>query len=168
MGEADLGLAAIAGLDASGALRALGAAANGLLAAEAHARLDRYGPNTIANERRSLPLLAFLAQFRRPLPLLLLALAAVDLATGQGASAAVIAAIVVLSSLLGFVQEYRSDLAVQRLRALVRTTVRVLGRAHRGQAGGAAPVECPIEDLVPGDILTQSAKSWLIRRFGID
>jgi len=147
-GAADL--AAIAALDADAALHVLGTGAAGLPAAEAKARLARHGRNALGGPRRRRPLPALLAQFGRPLPLLLLALAAVDLATGQSIGAAVIAAIVVLSSLLGFVQEYRSDRAVERLRAQVRTTARVL-------RGGAEAVACPLEELVPGDVVELAA-----------
>jgi Mg2+-importing ATPase len=69
------------------------------------------------------------------LPPLLLCLAMVNLLTGQQRAAAVIAVMVVLSSLLTFVQEHRSDQAAAKLRTLVRTTVTVL-RPHRRIAAG--------------------------------
>ena len=143
-------MAALAALDAGAALRALDAGAAGLSAAEAKSRLAEHGPNRIAGGQRRHPVLAFLGQFARPLPLLLLALAALDLATGQRISAIVIAAILFLSSVLGFFQEYRSDRAVERLRAMVRTTVRVL-------RPGSEAIEQPLEDLVPGDIVLLAA-----------
>ena len=140
----------LAGLDTSAALRALGSATSGLGPREARARLARHGRNTVTVTRRQPPLLALLAQFGRPLPLLLIALAAVDLVTGQGFGAIVILTIVLLSSLLGFIQEYRSDRAVERLRALVRTTARVL-------RGTGAAIECPLDELVPGDVVLLGA-----------
>ncbi|WP_229411165.1 MULTISPECIES: magnesium-translocating P-type ATPase [unclassified Massilia] len=149
-------LASLAGLDGDALMRQLETAPGGLSSAEARARLARHGPNAVAAGRRRAPGLAFLAQFARPLPLLLLGLSALDLATGQGVSAAVIVVIVVLSSLLGFVQEYRSDRAVQKLRAMVRTTVRVL-RRDGAEAGAAAAAELPLDELVPGDIVLLAA-----------
>jgi len=143
-------LAAVARLDAGAALRFLRSGAEGLSATEARARLARHGPNSVMEKRRRHPARALLGQLVRPLPLLLLGLAGLDLATGQGISAAVIAVIVLLSSLLGFVQEYRSDRAVERLRALVRTTVLVL-------RPGAPAAEHPLEELVPGDIVQLAA-----------
>ena len=148
-------LASLAGLDGDALMRQLETAPGGLSSTEARARLARHGPNAVAAGRRRAPALAFLAQFARPLPLLLLGLSALDLATGQGVSAAVIVVIVVLSSLLGFVQEYRSDRAVQKLRAMVRTTVRVLRRD--GAEAGAAAAELPLDELVPGDIVLLAA-----------
>jgi Mg2+-importing ATPase len=162
MGETDVnagapaGPAAIAALDLDAALNAFGSSAAGLAPDEAHARLLRYGRNVIAGPRKAHPLSLLLSGFARPLPLLLLALALLDLGTGQAISAAVIAAIVVLSCLLGFAQEYRSQRAVERLRALVRTDVRVFRRNPDGSAADT-PRACPLEELVPGDIVALSA-----------
>lgn len=72
-------LQAFAGIDSDAALRRLASSRAGLSAGEASARLARYGPNAVGDERRRHPVLAFLGQFAAPLPLLLLALATVDL-----------------------------------------------------------------------------------------
>lgn len=149
-----LTLAAAAALAPEAVLHQLGSSARGLSAAAARARLARCGPNTTAAECRASVPRALLAQLLRPLPLLLLGLAVVDLATGQGLSAAVIGSIVGLAGLLGFIQEHRSQQAVQRLRALVRTTVQVLRPA--GPDGGR-PVEGPLAELVPGDVVVLAA-----------
>ncbi len=154
MGTEPAALAAVASVDADEALRLLDTGPAGLAPAVARARRVRYGRNTVAATVRRPPLLALLAQFRRPLPLLLLALAGLDLATGQGISAAVIVVIVVLSSLLGFVQEHRSGRAVERLRAMVRTTARVL---RPGPVAGSLEIACPLEELVPGDLVLLAA-----------
>jgi Mg2+-importing ATPase len=150
-------LATIARLGNDEVLSALDTTAAGLAAAEARARLLRFGRNTIASEPRRVPLLVFLRQFSRPLPILLLALAGVDFATGQVISAFVIVVIVSLSSLLGFIQEHRSDRAEQRLRAMVRTTARVL-RSDAGKSPGSGrTLEIALEELVPGDLVLLSA-----------
>ena len=154
-GQARANLAAIAALDVAAVLRAFDTCAAGLTPAEAAVRLLRHGGNIVAGQHTGQPLALLLAGFAGPLPLLLLALAALDLGTGQGISAAVIGAIVVLSCLLGFVQEYRSQRAVERLRALVRTDAQVLRPAPDGRAG--LPCPCPLRELVPGDIVTLAA-----------
>lgn len=148
------GLAAVAALDADAALALLGSRATGLSGAEAEARLASFGHNGVAAEPTRHVIVDLLAQLARPLPLLLLALAGIDVATGQPLGAVVIGAIVVLSALLGIVQERRSGNAVRRLRALVHTTVRAL-RADADKAGGA--VEVPLDQLVPGDVVVLSA-----------
>jgi len=154
MGAAD-SVARVARLDADAALRLIDSDPNGLTDRDAAARLLRHGRNSVARERRRHPLRALLRQFARPLPLLLLGLALLNWATGQPISAIVIATMVALASLLGFVQEHRADLAFQRLRSLVRTTARVVRRAGGAAAGTA--VDLPLDELVPGDIVLLGA-----------
>jgi Mg2+-importing ATPase len=136
----------------SGALSArLNASPEGLTRREASARLARFGPNTVARERPLAPLARLVRQFLSPLPLLLLVLAALVWLTGEPAGAAVIAVMVLLSTLLSWSQEVRSGRAAERLRAMVRTTATVL-RRDRGQA-----VELPVARIVPGDIVRLAA-----------
>lgn len=155
----DTWLAAIALLSEDAALRRLCSCRAGLDASEARARLLRNGPNAVAPERRRTLLADLGARLVQPLTLLLLALSAVDLATGEWRGAALIATILVLSALLGLVQERRSDDAARRLRQLVHTTVRTLRpRAHEaGDTGTMDPAEVPLEELVVGDIVLLSA-----------
>lgn len=130
-------------------------------------RLEIYGPNIIAHEARHGVLRRFLTLLASPLSLLLLALAIVNLFTGAIGGAIVIAVMVVLSSLLSFVQEYRSDKAAERLRSMVSTTVTVLRKdapEEMGKSRNTAPdmpslthgsqrCEQPLARIVPGDIL---------------
>ncbi len=152
----DTWLAGIALLAGDAALRRLDSRGAGLDAGEARTRLLRHGPNAVAPERRRALLPALGARLAQPLTLLLLALSAVDLATGEWLGAALIAAILVLSALLGLVQERRAGDAARRLRRLVHTTVRTLRPGADG-AGDAGAAEVPAEELVPGDIVLLSA-----------
>jgi len=146
--SAELGV--IAALDADAVLARLRSRAAGLDNAEARERLRLHGPNTVARQRRSGAALRFLKLLASPLSLLLLVLALVNFLTGQTWSGIMIAVMVVLSSALAFFQEHRSDQAAERLRSMVRTTTRVL-------RGAAAPLELPLAELVPGDIVLLSA-----------
>jgi Mg2+-importing ATPase len=86
---------------------------------DAAARLKTYGPNVLP-ARPVTALGILLGQLRNPLLALLLAAAAVSALTGGLASAAIIAAILVLSVGLGFVNEYRSARAVAALHGDIR------------------------------------------------
>ena len=133
----------------SGLLARLDATLAGLDAASAKTRLAQYGPNDAASDKRpSLPL-QFLARFRNPLVLILLAASALSAATGDVSSFVIIAVIVLLSIGLDFVQEMRAQNAVEALRqsVAVQATVRRGGR----------PVSLPIDRLVPGDIVEMIA-----------
>ncbi|MDB5855853.1 MAG: mgtA [Herminiimonas sp.] len=152
-----------------GALTSLQCSLDGLSNGEAAERLGKYGPNVVARNARRGAVLHFISLLASPLSLLLFALAVVNYLTGQGWSAVVIAVMVVLSSLLSFVQEHRSDRAAERLRAMVATTVTVSRkdlpgprqRRTRSQAALPSPLPAPdvgklalpLADIVPGDIV---------------
>lgn len=151
------------------ALASMQSTLDGLSSSEAAGRLHKYGPNQVARSARRGALLHFVSLLASPLSLLLLVLAVVNYLTGQGWSAVVITVMVVLSSLLSFVQEHRSDRAADRLRAMVATTVTVSrkdtprpgGRRARSLAAlplplstpGAGKRALPLADIVPGDIV---------------
>jgi P-type Mg2+ transporter len=163
-------LAELATLSVEQVLEALQSGPQGLLEPDALARLEKYGPNSVAGEVvKSVPA-QLLQRLRNPLNILLLALAAVSVITGNIESAFIISLMVLLSVSLAFVQERRSNRAAAALRAMVHTTATVLrrrsttGGAAPGagdQAAGAGPVasarEIPIEQLVPGDLIHLSA-----------
>ncbi len=121
----------------------------GLTSAEARARLARYGPNVVAPHRPRRLALEFLARFRNPLVLLLLAASAVAALTGEVTSFGIIAVIVVLSVTLDFLQEHRAGRAAERLKASVAVRATVL-------RDGVA-CEIPVAELVPGDVVRLAA-----------
>ncbi len=120
-----LNLSVAARLPSVAVLDALGSGDLGLDAAEAAARLEARGANVL-KEHRVTATGVLLRQFRNPLLLLLLGCAAVSGFTGDPTDAVIIAAIVAVSVLLSFVNEYRAESAVEALhreihhRALVR------------------------------------------------
>ncbi|MGI4950506.1 MAG: magnesium-translocating P-type ATPase [Janthinobacterium lividum] len=144
MGEA-LGPDSLWAEPAAGLLAHMDTTAVGLDAATAATRLAQYGPNDAATERRRPLVVQFLARFRNPLILILLAASAVSAATGDVPSFVVIAAIVLLSIGFDFLQEMRAQNAVEALRrsVAVQATVRRDGK----------PTSVPIDRLVPGDVV---------------
>ncbi|MEB2285707.1 MAG: magnesium-translocating P-type ATPase [Myxococcales bacterium] len=142
-------LAEVAALSGDAALARLESAAAGLASAEAESRLARYGPNVVARDERHGRLRLFIRACLNPLVLLLALLAAVSLATGDAAGAAVMGLMIVLGIGLRFVQEARAGDAAAKLRAMIRVTATVLR--------GGTPVEEPLDRLVPGDVVQLSA-----------
>ncbi len=116
----------------------------GLTADEAARRFQSLGPNVLASHRVT-ALGVLVRQLRNPLLILLLAAAGVSALTGSITDGAIIAAIVVLSVGLGFVNEYPSEVAVAALHANIRHTAVVW------RDGTQDRVDC--RDLVPGDVL---------------
>jgi Mg2+-importing ATPase len=122
---------------------------NGLSRAEAAERLKQYGPNRLQPALQRAVLLQFLAHFRNPLVLVLLAASGISALTGDVTGALIIGLIVVMSVTLDFVQAYRAGQAAERLALKVAVTATVL---RDGQAD-----ELPVMQLVPGDVVLLSA-----------
>jgi Mg2+-importing ATPase len=135
-------------------LRRLAAATEGLTPGQVEERLRSVGYNRVTHQARHTILGELVSRSINPLNLLLLTLATASYFLGDQRAAIVIAVMVVLSISLGFIQEHRSNNAAEELRKMVRITATV-----RRKATGAAtdPVEVPIEQLVPGDIVLLSA-----------
>jgi Mg2+-importing ATPase len=146
-------------------LASLSSCPDGINRIQALSRRESEGPNEIASEKPPSWYVQLLSSFKTPFNLLLLALAVVSLFTEDYKAAIVISAMVVLSSLLRFVQEYRSGQAAEKLRALVQTTATVSRPAPRVDVAFESAEslhaewrqeEVPIRDLVPGDVVQLS------------
>ena len=142
--DAELTLAAAAGMPPAGALAALGSSEKGISADEARRRLAVHGANALRSGgvRASAVLLRQLRSF---LLLLLLAAAVVSAVVGDHTEALIIAVIMVLSVGLSFLNEYRSERAVEALHAQIRHIV------HVARDGAWEPQS--VVDLVPGDVV---------------
>jgi Mg2+-importing ATPase len=152
-------LVELAALGVPGVLQRLGASECGLSADEVARRRADWGENRIAHERRELLAMQVVRRLANPLNLLLLALAAVSMVMGDDRAALIIFVMVILSLTLAIVQERRSSRAAERLRAMVHTTAAVIRAPEEAPATVAPqqPLEIPIEELVPGDVVHLSA-----------
>ena len=121
----------------------------GLSSTEAAVRMQQYGPNQLKPTRQRAILLQFLAHFRNPLVLVLLAASGISALTGDSTGAFIIGIIVLMSVTLDFVQEYRAGQAAEGLAAQVAVTASVLRDGK--------PSEVPVAQLVPGDVVLLSA-----------
>jgi Ca2+-transporting ATPase len=126
-------------------LEALGSALNGLKSEEVQKRQQEYGPNELKKAERISPLKIFFNQFKNVLIVILLIAILVSASLGEFIDAAVIFAIVILSTVLGFIQEYRSERALEALKRMAAPTAKVIRDGEEAQI--------PARDLVPGDIL---------------
>ena len=147
-------------LDVEAVLAELQSSREGLTDDEAALRRARYGRNEVAHEKPPTWYVELGRAFANPFNFLLTALAVVSALTGDDRAMFVIGFMVVLSTGLRFVQEFRSSKAALALRALVRTTATV-ERADDAYVLGSTPVthrrEIPMAELVPGDIVYLSA-----------
>jgi H+-transporting ATPase len=86
---------------------------SGLTTLEAAWRLQRYGPNAVAEERRH-PGRALLSKLWAPVPWMLEVVIALQVRLGQHIEAGVIAVLLVFNAVLGFLQENRASNAKRR------------------------------------------------------
>ncbi|MBK7597675.1 MAG: cation-translocating P-type ATPase [Acidobacteria bacterium] len=122
---------------------------SGLCAEEAVRRLADYGPNELQIAHRISPWAILWAQFKNVLIIILLAATAVSALLGHEVEAIAITVIVLFAVVLGFVQEYRAERAIDALRQMAAPMASVM---RDGQE-----IDIPARDIVPGDVLVLHA-----------
>ena len=134
-------------------LATLSSTALGLSTTAADAQRARFGPNTLEARQKHGGLRLLLNQFRSPLVLILIVAAIISAVVREWVDAAIVLAVVLGSTLLGFFQEFRATGAVERLRSQVALKSTVLRDGK--------PVVAPSDTLVPGDVVLLSAGSLI-------
>src|SRR3989344_5712793 len=117
----------------------------GLSSHEADQRLHQYGLNELKKEKGISPLKILLQQFTSPLVWILLAALVIAIILDEKVNAIVIAVIVLINGLLGFVQEYKAEKAIEALQKLASLTATVIRNGKE--------VKIASKLLVPGDII---------------
>jgi Mg2+-importing ATPase len=121
----------------------------GLTSGEAQKRLTSYGANSLKPQKSSNAFTLLISQFKSPIILILIFATGLSLFLHNLVDASIIFAIVLISGLLGFWQEYSATNAVAKLLAIVQIKVVVLRDGKEK--------EIPIEEIVPGDIIVLNA-----------
>ncbi|MGH9883428.1 MAG: HAD-IC family P-type ATPase, partial [Pyrinomonadaceae bacterium] len=117
----------------------------GLSSREIANRESLYGPNELQAAHSVSPWEILLGQFKNVLIIILLVATVLSAFLGHGLEAAAITVIVLFAVLLGFVQEYRAERAMEALREMVAPTATVVRDGRE--------IEIPARDLVPGDLV---------------
>src|SRR6516165_3755637 len=117
----------------------------GLNLADASALLQKYGPNRLPEGRKRGPFKRFFTQFNNILVYVLLAAGFTKLMLSLWIDAGIIFAVVVLNSLLGFIQEGKAEKALDSIRNMLSAEARTV------RSGETRMI--PAEQLVPGDIV---------------
>lgn len=118
----------------------------GLSTEEARRRFALYGPNEVERRERLSSVAAFVAKFKNPLILILIASAALSFFFGNEVNALIIIVMVLLSTVLDFINTHRSQRAADALRKRVMVTATVLRDGRYS--------EIPIREIVPGDVVS--------------
>ena len=129
---------------------------------EAKKRLHKFGPNVPLPHHPPVWYRVLWASFNNPFNYVLLFLAIVSYLTDDMRATTVMGAMIVLATVLRFIQEFRSLVKADSLRRLVRNRCTVVrsGEAEEGRTPDpldANASEILLEQLVPGDIVNLSA-----------
>lgn len=143
-GLVSIGPAAAAAARPENLLEQLQSSPDGLSEDSAEARLRVIGANQVRHRRSAWPRILG-RQLANPLLGLLLAATTVSFVLGQRTDSVIIVAIMTLSVVLGFFDEYRADRAAQLMEARLTHSAKVL------RAGEI--VRTAAEAVVPGDVL---------------
>ncbi|CRK85712.1 Magnesium-transporting ATPase, P-type 1 [Candidatus Providencia siddallii] len=138
----------------------------GLTENEASIRLVNKGKNEVSYEKAPPGWKQLLISFKNPFIFVLIILAIVNFFTDYFipenqhrqtdlTGVIIIATMIIVSGLLRFWQEYRTNKAAESLKLLVRTTTTVFRKNEK--TGQSFYKEIPIKHIVPGDIVLLSA-----------
>ena len=133
------------GIEAQKTLKKLGSSPQGLTEEDAKTRLEKFGPNELTARKGIGPLKILLNQFRDIFVLMLLAAVAISLFVGETTDAMTIGIIITLNAVVGFIQEYRSERALEAMKEMTAPKARVLREGEQRTI--------PATEVVPGDIL---------------
>ncbi|MFA4935785.1 MAG: HAD-IC family P-type ATPase [Candidatus Methanoperedens sp.] len=118
---------------------------SGLKSDDVKNRLLTIGFNELPQKKKISPVGIFLSQFKNYLILILIGAAIISAFTGETTNAYVIFIIILFISVLGFIQEYRAERAMEALKKMVAFEARALR--------DGAVKKIPVKELVPGDII---------------
>ena len=144
-------------MDIEEVMAALETSPKGLASEEAARRLQKYGYNELVERKRIGPLQIFLNQFKDIFVIMLLVAIVLSVIIGwykggefeEYVDAITISAIVALNAVVGFVQEYRSEKAIEAMKKLAAPRARVL-------RDGKETI-IPAREVVPGDVILLEA-----------
>jgi len=118
---------------------------SGLKSPEVPHRLEQFGHNSLEVQTEKSTLKLVTHQLHHPLIYLLLGAAVVSAVAGHAVDAFVIGGVVVLNTLLGVVQEWKADRALDALKRMASPQARVLRDGK--------PEKITSSQVVPGDVL---------------
>jgi Ca2+-transporting ATPase len=144
---------------------ALSTGETGLSSEEASRRLDEYGPNEIRDDTTVSPLSLFVAQFQDVLIYLLILAAGLSLAVGllpgeepNYVDAGLILLILLGNGVFGFVQDYRAERSMERLRELSTPDATVIRDGEKRTVDSTAVVPGDVVVLEQGDAMPADAR----------
>ena len=122
---------------------------SGLSAEDARQRLEQYGTNELKEKKKKTLLLMFLDQFKDFMILVLIVAAVISGMVGEASDTIAIIVIVALNAVIGFVQEYRAEKAMEALKKMAAPSAVVMRNGM--------PSTIAASEIVPGDVVILEA-----------
>lgn len=149
-------------------VESFGSSPGGLTAEAASLRLDAYGPNELQTLDRTSAWHTLTSQFKNVLVLILLAATLLSGLLGHSLEALVIAVIVLFAVLLGFVQEYRAERALEALRRMAAPLAHVIRESTERTIAAREVVPGDVVVLRPGDRVPADCRISVAVNLAID
>ncbi|MBU1445906.1 cation-translocating P-type ATPase [Patescibacteria group bacterium] len=118
---------------------------NGLTEEEAVLRANKYGANELSVKNRTPMWIHFLHEFTDLMVIILIVASVIAILAGEMKDAIVILVIVFLNAIIGFVQKFKAEKAIEALKKMVAPTARVIRNGKE--------IQIPAQQVVPGDII---------------
>lgn len=125
----------------------------GLTKEEAKLRLEKYGLNSIVMKKKTSPWLILFRQFKSPVIYILIIAAAIAFILKEFLDGWAILAIVILNSIIGFVQELKAESSIDALESISSPKAKVLRDSKVLTIDSA--------QICPGDILLLEAGDYI-------
>lgn len=132
-------------IDSEEAFIRAGSGPGGLSSSDAAERMKQYGPNIISRGKKDGPLKLLWRQINNPLIWVLIASCSLAMTLGKVTDGLVVLAVVVINTIIGFIQEYKAGRAIEALISMVPENATVVRDGRN--------VVLPVSELVPGDIV---------------
>lgn len=131
------------------AIKETGSKADGLTLAGAKQQLAKHGKNELTARKKISPVIIFFRQFIDVMIVVLILAAGISYFIGELSDTIVILVIILLNAVIGFVQEFRAEKAMEALQKMATQVSQVLRDGK--------PVELPSSEIVPGDLILLEA-----------
>lgn len=140
----------------------------GLSSEEARKRRFFYGSNFTGKAKSKSGVSIFLSQFVNPLVFVLIMATVISYVVGERIEATVIIAIVLMNSVLGFIQEFKAEKVIKELMKYIPIKVKVLRDNNLAEIDSRLVVPGDIIHLGIGDIIPADAKLLYAEDLSVD
>lgn len=118
---------------------------SGLSSSEVAQRQVQYGPNTLDLKKKRSLIISFVEEFKDLMVIILVVATVISFAVGEVSDAIVITMIILLNAVIGFIQKFKAEKAVEALKKMLAPLARVIRDGKQKMI--------PAQEVVPGDVL---------------